>query len=439
MSIKPVQNQFNGGEISPLMDARFDLPAYQYSAAILQNFIPISEGCFKRRGGTHFVASVKKATAVSFKIVPYPDYATVVINGETQNECMVAVGDVVSYSVSADNYQTKNGVYTVNEDTVLDVVLVSTVDRFNFAINATPSDALVLINGMQRRELVAAANSEINWSVSKEGYFTQYDTIRAIKSDMTLDIALKMRFTIEPNPRDAIVVINGEERNFIDVDPNTEVTWSVSKDGYDSKEGTEIITATYTKVVELSKQTAGQVMFESGTPGTYYVELEAGEYDLLMSGAGGNGWSIGFIGSNKLWSGGTGSVFQGVIKVPYTGAYSIQVGKNFVSSVSATNDDAQSKFDQYITCGGGYGGEHADMQHGWTKLPGGTLSIHDSSIIVSTSILANGNEGVYVSSDGVLGRNLAPLPDEYKNLYSYGGPSSGQPGGTGFVKLVYRG
>lgn len=173
MSIKPVQNQFNGGEISPLMDARFDLPAYQYSAAILQNFIPISEGCFKRRGGTHFVASVKKATAVSFKIVPYPDYATVVINGETQKECMVAVGDVVSYSVSADNYQTKNGVYTVSEDTVLDVVLVSTVDRFNFAINATPSDALVLINSMQRKELVAAANSEINWSVSKEGYFTQ--------------------------------------------------------------------------------------------------------------------------------------------------------------------------------------------------------------------------------------------------------------------------
>ena len=41
MSIKPVQNQFNGGEISPLMDGRFDLPAYQYAAEALINNIPI--------------------------------------------------------------------------------------------------------------------------------------------------------------------------------------------------------------------------------------------------------------------------------------------------------------------------------------------------------------------------------------------------------------
>lgn len=440
MSIKPVQNQFNSGEISPLMDARFDLPAYQYSAAIMQNFIPISEGCYKRRGGTHFVASVKKTASVTFKIIPNPDYAVVTINGEIQNECVVAVGDVVSFSVSADNYQTKNGTYTVNEDTELEVVLVSMVERYNFAINATPDDALVIINDMQRKELVAAANSEINWSVSKEGYFAQSGTIRAIKSDMALDVALKMRFVIEPNPRDAIVVINGEERNFVDVDPNTEVVWSVSKEGYESKEGSETITSTYTKVVELTKQTAGQIMFESSTAGTYTVELEAGEYELLMCGAGGNGYSVS-TATTSDWSGGSGAVFQGVINIPANATYNIQVGQTFIAGNSSSPDTAQSKFDQYIVCGGGYGGGY------WPDTskvnPGGTISILDSSILVSTVIATNGNAGRAHNRGGEIGITLAPLPDEYKNLYGYGGKTrttgAGNIGGKAYVKLVYRG
>ena len=209
MSIKPVQNQFNGGEISPLMDARFDLPAYQYASSIMQNFIPISEGCYKRRGGTHFVASVKKAEAVLFKIVPDPDYATVTINGVVQNECYVAVGDLVNYSVSAENYQTLNGFYYVNDNTELNAVLVSAVERYNFSINSTPEDAFVLINGMERKSLLAAGNSQVNWSVSKDGYYTQSGTIRAIREDTTLDIALKLRFSIVANPAGATITING--------------------------------------------------------------------------------------------------------------------------------------------------------------------------------------------------------------------------------------
>ena len=90
MSIKPVQNQFNGGEISPYMDGRFDLPAYQYSVALMQNFIPISEGCVKRRGGSHFVASAKQVDAFLFEIKPTPEDATVIINGIEQKSCYCA-------------------------------------------------------------------------------------------------------------------------------------------------------------------------------------------------------------------------------------------------------------------------------------------------------------------------------------------------------------
>ena len=78
--VKPVLNQFNGGEISPWLEGRIDLPKYTYSAAKMLNFIPQVEGGVKRRGGSHFVAPVKEVDAVLFKIVPTPSEAIVYIN-----------------------------------------------------------------------------------------------------------------------------------------------------------------------------------------------------------------------------------------------------------------------------------------------------------------------------------------------------------------------
>lgn len=420
MSIKPVQNQFNGGEISPLMDARFDLPAYQYASSIMQNFIPISEGCYKRRGGTHFVASVKKAEAVLFKIVPDPDYATVTINGVVQNECYVAVGDLVNYSVSAENYQTLNGTYYVNDNTELNAVLVSAVVRYNFSINPTPEDAFVLINGMERKSLLAAGNSQVNWSVSKDGYYTQSGTIRAIREDTTLDIALKLRFSIVANPAGATITINGENRDYIDVDPDTEVTWSVTKSGYITKSGAEVITSSYTKVVELSRQAVGQVMFNSSTAGTYSLDLEAGEYDLLMCGAGGKGWIRN--GLTPLYgTGGSGAVFQGVIKLT-ANTYSLKVG-----SANGGAGAGDTLFADIITAGGG---ANATWEGNY---PGGVLAINSVSEIVSAIITSDGNTAKASH------KNLAPLPDEYKNLYGYGGGWATHNAGSGYIRLVYRG
>lgn len=422
MSIKPVQNQFNGGEISPLMDARFDLPAYQYASSIMQNFIPISEGCYKRRGGTHFVASVKKSEAVLFKIVPDPDYATVTINGVVQNECYVAVGDLVNYSVSAENYQTLNGTYYVNDNTELNAVLVSAVERYNFSINPTPEDAFVLINGMERKSLLAAGNSQIDWSVSKDGYHTQSGTIRAIREDTTLDIALKLRFSIVANPAGATITINGENRDYIDVEPNTEVTWSVTKSGYIAKSGTEVITSSYTKVVELSRQAVGQVMFNSSAAGTYSLDLEAGEYDLLMCGAGGKGWDSDDI-ANRLGTGGSGAVFQGVIRLT-EGVYTLKVG-----AANGGPGNGDTSFGGIVTAGGG------TNAHGEGNKAGGILVVNSAAEIASVIISANGTTAKATH------KNLAPLPDEYKNSYGWGGGyyRNYQKGGPGFIRLVYRG
>lgn len=49
---------FNGGELSPLLDGRVDFPKYVSGAKLLQNFIPTIYGPMIRRSGTHFSYSL---------------------------------------------------------------------------------------------------------------------------------------------------------------------------------------------------------------------------------------------------------------------------------------------------------------------------------------------------------------------------------------------
>lgn len=68
MAIKPSLNQFNGGELSPQLEGRYDWDKYNYSAKLCKNFIPLIEGSLKRRGGSHFVASRRGDEDTSFAI-----------------------------------------------------------------------------------------------------------------------------------------------------------------------------------------------------------------------------------------------------------------------------------------------------------------------------------------------------------------------------------
>lgn len=441
MTIKPVQNQFNGGEISPYMDGRFDLPAYQYAAAIMRNFIPISEGCMKRRGGTHYVASVKTFDAFIFKINATPEDAAIVIDNVPQKQCWCAKGDMVNYIVSAEGYQSQSGTYKITDNAELAVVLVSNTVRYNVVINAQPADAVVVINGLKRNNITAALNSKVAWSVSKDGYRTQEGVIEHITQDVTITVDLKMRLTINAKPDNAKVVMNGVEQHYIDVDPGSEVEWTVSAEGYQSQSGRQTVNKTQELVINLSSQVVGETMFESSTPGEYNLKLSAGLYELLMCGAGGGGYSQG-IGLNSvayMWNGGSAAVFQGILKLA-GGDYSIQVGKPVVDYGGTSSPDvAASKFSQYITCGAGYGSV------GGNKIgnKGGVLEIADTSAVKSSIIAANGADGVFEYSSGDPGIVYAPLPAEYKNSYGFGGKARtsgrGNLGGDAYVKLVYKG
>ena len=51
--------------------------------------------------------------------------------------------------------------------------LVSIItDKFTFAINPTPADATVVINGSTTKSIRAAKGHTVTWSVSKTGFVT---------------------------------------------------------------------------------------------------------------------------------------------------------------------------------------------------------------------------------------------------------------------------
>ena len=47
----PIQTNFSGGEVSPLVYGNVDSPAYQLSSAVMRNFIPLTQGPAQTRGG----------------------------------------------------------------------------------------------------------------------------------------------------------------------------------------------------------------------------------------------------------------------------------------------------------------------------------------------------------------------------------------------------
>lgn len=412
MGVKPVQNQFNGGEISPLMGARFDLPVYQYSGAVVLNFIPTSEGYIKRRGGTHFVASAKEVDAVLFTIVPNVEDAKIIINNVEQESCYCAPGDTVTYTVSAEGYASKSGTYRVTEDTSLPVNLVSSTIKYTFAITSTPEDAVVMINGIARKTVTAGANSRIEWSVSKTGYATQSGVIEALSENKSIVVALKMRFSIKASPEGAKIIINGVERSYIDVDPGTKIDWSVSKEGYQTQSGSQTITSSIELVISLSSQSPGQVMFESSSPGTYNVRLEAGLYELIMSGKGGKGYNSGGLKPERS-TGGSAAAFKGILKLSEA-FYEIKVGEDSI-------------FSNILTTGAG------EDSRSTSDGNAGIISIRSSSEIVSYEVAENGVSGRFSQ------RNYSKLPDPYKNIYGFGGGWLDTKYGPGFVRLVYIG
>ena len=442
MSIKPVQNQFNGGEISPLMDGRFDLPVYQYSADIMSTFIPLSEGCFKRRGGTHFVSSAKTTEPLTLNIITSPEDADIEIEGSLRNSFQAAYGDEISYKVSAEYYNTKEGSIVIKEDTDLAINLVSQVEMVTVEVVCNIEGADIYLNGQIRDSITVGKNATVTYRVKKDGYRTVQGQVVA-SSDKTVDVTLKMIFEIIPIPSDALVTINGEERSSIEVDVGDNVEWMVAYKDLASKSGAETINVSASRVVSLGDILSGTVFLDSTTAGIYETELPHGLYRIKLYGAGG-GSGGGSWGSDHHTAGAGGGSGAGieVLMVLNRDNYKAVVGKYGEHGTNASGGGAKgstggsstfgTSLTNYIVAGGGTGGSGSLKKTAGSPTPGVGGSYNIIAAVSQTVKAYSGNSGKTSGGGGGYGPN-------YGGASVYDGTTSGiGAGGTGYTSYDGR-
>lgn len=74
-AVAPMQENFNGGEFSPLMLGRVTFDRYKHALKLCKNFIPLVQGPLTRRPGTYFCDEVKDSSKAT-RIVKFK-YSTV--------------------------------------------------------------------------------------------------------------------------------------------------------------------------------------------------------------------------------------------------------------------------------------------------------------------------------------------------------------------------
>lgn len=449
---KPVLNQFNGGEISPWLEGRTDLAKYASSARLMKNFIPQVEGSVIRRGGSHFVASVKEVDAVLFSISATPTEANVYINNELCDKIYVAPFEKVTYHVEMEGYQSVSGVMVVEEDTELKIDLLSQLYRAKLTILSNPAEADVYINSVFGNVAEVVRGSSASYKVEKQDYACAEGQVQVMQ-DMTLTVNLKMKFEILPTPADAKVTINGIVRNSVEVDAGSLVEYRVEKSGYQTVEDSLTITKSQILEVNLTGGTyaLNQVVFEKNTPGTYYLNiLTDGYYNLSAAGGGGGGG--GSAGAHAWYggNGGSGAAFMGKVWLE-KGKYTIAIGAGGeggkASGKNATRGQwAYSAYDKVkvstfltfngkataeplLDCFGGEGG-HGTGAYAAGGGSGGAIKVYDALKVVSKTVCSNGEK------------------ESSKSLLSNGSGCGGKAGdlgqngasGTnGYVKIVYLG
>ena len=182
MSIKPALNQFNGGEISPQLEGRFDWDKYNYSAKLCKNFVPLVEGSLKRRGGSHFVTETEDLPMyyLTFNVTATgASKVYVVINGE-ENECTLSsgvftyvtaleYGSVVDYVIQSDGFVEKSATITISTDTTITETLVNIADAVTLTIVPKPRYATCIIDGVERKSVTVEQGTSVKYSVSYNG------------------------------------------------------------------------------------------------------------------------------------------------------------------------------------------------------------------------------------------------------------------------------
>lgn len=382
--IKPVINQFNGGEISPELEGRFDWDKYNYSAKLCKNFIPLVEGCLKRRGGTHFVNKTEETPLFKVKFVFKFNDTTDVLPvrarlddtdfdvTEASYETNVELGETLNYSFYANNYVEVNGSVEVFEDKVIEVNFINVNDAVTLNIITDPVDAECLMNGVATRSLVVE--------------YGAYVTVEATYRGETR----KITYVVTENTTKTIIV------QYVAF-----VSWKFEA----------------TEVIKLNR-------------GKYYVTAVGGS-----GGAGG-----GTYGDNHKSTGaggGSGAFYQGDVLLE--GEYTVSVGRwgaggyngNDKWDAGDGHDGTATYISNVFSCGGGTGGARGGGKGDPDYYgKGGSFIAYNPDVLLSEGV--NGNGAIRYTG------GISP----YKEKFNGGSgvyKKNGKTGYGGYLKIVYNG
>ena len=194
----------------------------------------------------------ERRKSVTLTVSATPETAVIKLNGEIRDIITVGAGASVDIEITADGYESYADSVTVNDDAVLYIDLKKI--QYTFTINTSPSNAVVTMNGEVTKELTVDPNTEINYTVSAEGFQT-VTGMHIVTKNETIDVSLAVlcTVTIQTNPANAIVMIDDIERNSITVVQGTPIHYTVSADGYKTVTATLIVVDSGVTYVELLK------------------------------------------------------------------------------------------------------------------------------------------------------------------------------------------
>lgn len=130
---------------------------------------------------------------VNFTINPIPSDSTVRINGVERKTVTVEAGTEVSWEVSKEGYITQDGTYVVNSDYTMEVVLEpSEPSEVSLTINATPSEATVMLDEQERTSITVPPGTSVHIEVSAQGY-DSYSEDYVVNKTETKNVVLKER------------------------------------------------------------------------------------------------------------------------------------------------------------------------------------------------------------------------------------------------------
>jgi len=217
--------------------------------------------------------------SISLNYTVYGEASSESVNANTLS-VYVDSGTTVTWNVSSDNYETNTGVSEqITQDTTRHISLTILP---SFTLNVLPATAEATVNYTQKGTLRSFTgtvpivvyvdpNTTVNWQAYATGYITQSGSNTIVRTNVTESVELEEEVEPTPThtisltstPNDASITLtyvnNGTSQTAtgtgsvqVTADEGTPYSWSVSKSGYVTKNGSGTVSGDITASIELS-------------------------------------------------------------------------------------------------------------------------------------------------------------------------------------------